>query len=403
MLGAARFEAAQPNIAADHIAWLNGKGQVEVSGWISAPVEPGGESTLIRLKVETAGLADDNGNASPQPFKGTILVRLPGTKALNYGDRLTLRGALQQPPEWDGFSYRDYLARQGVYAWMPYGRAEVTGPGAGSPILGAIYRLRQRLYTGIQHIFPAPESELLAGILLGVDNGIPDDVSEAFKVTGTAHIIAISGFNIAILAGLFTTLFTRLAGPRRGLLFTLLGLAFYTVLAGASASVIRAAVMGSLGLYGRQIGRRQAGANSLMFTALVMCLINPTWLWDVGFQLSFAATLGLILYAAPLEALVLRQVQARLLQETARRVTRFIAEYFLLTLAAQVVTLPIMAFHFGRLSLTSFLVNPLILPAQPPVMVLGGLAALLDLVSRPLAGIAAAVSLAVPGLHDPHG
>jgi competence protein ComEC len=275
---------------------------------------------------------------------------------------------------------------------MPSSRLVKTGEGAGSRLLAWVYTLRQRLYESLQRHLPAPESELLAGILLGIETGIPDDLAEDFKATGTAHIIAISGFNIALLAGLFTRLFSRLAGPRRGLLFTLLGLAFYTVLAGASASVVRAAVMGSLGLYGRQIGRRQTGVNSLTFTALVMCLINPNWLWDIGFQLSFMATLGLILYAGPLEAFVLRLLQNRFSGSRAEKITRFAAEYFLLTFAAQITTLPLMAYHFGRFSWTAFLVNPLILPVQPAIMAWGGAAALLGLISQPLAIVVAAVA-----------
>jgi competence protein ComEC len=133
-----------------------------------------------------------------------------------------------------------------------------------------------------------------------VEGGIPEPVRQAFNDTGTSHIIAISGFNFAIVAGLFVGFFGWLLGRWRGMLAAFLGIALYAVLAGASAGVVRAAIMGGLGVFAVQIGRRQVGLNSLVFVAALMALANPHVLWDVGFQLSFMATLGLILYADPL-------------------------------------------------------------------------------------------------------
>ncbi len=105
---------------------------------------------------------------------------------------------------------------------------------------------------------------MLAGILLGDDNGLPASLQQAYKNTGTAHIIAISGFNIAIIAGLFVALFSRLLGRRKGALVAVLGILLYTVLVGATASVVRAAIMGGLAIFARQVGRRQNGLNTLV-------------------------------------------------------------------------------------------------------------------------------------------
>lgn len=229
-----------------------------------------------------------------------------------------------------------------------------------------------------------PESALLSGILLGVDNDIPDNIQTAFRVTGTTHIIAISGFNISILAALFSSVFYRLFGPRKGALATASTLCVYVVLCGASPSVVRAAIMGGLGLFASLVGRRQVGINSLAFVAMLMCLFNPYLPWDISFQLSFLSTLGLILLAEPmvnwLKALLTRSFPTYSLENWAEK----IGEYCLFTFAALIATFPVMAYHFQSLSWSSLITNPLILPVQPLVMILGGLSMLLGMLWLPI-------------------
>jgi competence protein ComEC len=189
---------------------------------------------------------------------------------------------------------------------------------------------------------------------------------------------------MTIIAGLFAGSFGRLLGPRKGALAAILGISAYTILVGANAAVVRAAIMGGLSIFARQVGRRQHGLNTLAITAAGMALFNPMILGDIGFQLSVSATLGLILYAEAFSAAFNRVVSRWLSETTAAQLTRPVGEYVLFNLAAQLVTLPVMAYHFGVISLASLIANPLILPAQPPVMILGGLAVLLWLVYYPL-------------------
>ena len=139
---------------------------------------------------------------------------------------------------------------------------------------------------------------------------------------------------------------------------------------GAQASVVRAAVMGSLGVLGQQVGRKQSGINALAFCAALMAFANPLILEDVGFQLSFGATLGLVWFGDPLQHGLVRLVEKRFPAPAVRFAAEAVGEYCLLTLAAQVTTLPIIAFHFQRVSLISAIANPLILPPQPLVMFL---------------------------------
>jgi len=384
-LGVGRYQYSIPTIDAHHIAWYNDRQyDLLVTGVLAEPPDVRDTYTNLRLNVTSV----NTGNES-LPVGSLILARILPGQTFHYGDVIRLRGLLKTPPENEEFSYRDYLAREGIHAYMPSAEATLLPFHGSNPLVAAIYALKERSLAVIYRIFPDPEASLLAGILLGVDTGLPADLQQAFKDTGTAHIIAISGFNITIIAALFVALFSRLLGPRRGALAAVIGIALYTLLVGANAAVVRAALMGGLALFARQVGRRQDGLNTLTFVAALMAVGNPFVLWDVGFQLSFAATLGLILYAQPLQEWVTQLLTRVSPPETAQKISAPLAEFFLFTLAAQLTTLPIMAYQFGRISLVSLIANPFILPAQPAVMLFGGLALLLGLLYLPLGQLAA--------------
>jgi competence protein ComEC len=393
-LGAARYQISIPKFDAFHIAFYNDRDyELLITGIVVEPPDYRDNYTNLRLDVEKVDTGDRD-----LPVHGLILVRASNNRIFHYGERLRLRGKLKTPPENEDFSYRDYLAAQDIHSYMS--SAEVTVlpilPGKGnnpiSALLSRIYKIKEESLYNIYHLFPDPESSLLAGILLGVDTGLTQELQQAFKNTGTAHIIAISGFNMSIIAGLFVIFFSRFLGARRGAALAILGIILYTVLVGGGAAVVRAAIMGSLALFARQVGRRQFALNTLLAVALLMCLWNPLYVWDVGFQLSFFATLGLILYAEPFSQFANGIITKYFPASTAERSAELFSEFVLLTLAAQVTTIPIMAYHFQRISLVSFLANPFILPAQPAVMILGGLAVLLSLVWFPLGQIAAWVA-----------
>lgn len=384
--GAARYQGAQPTLTPGFIAWYNDlQTPLAIEGVIVEPPDERDTYTNLRIAVDQLHL---RGEVLFEAAQGLLLAKVSPASApvggWRYGDRVRVEGQLQTPPEDETFSYRAYLERQGIHSYMGKADARFLLHGQGNPLLAALYALRQRALETIYRIYPDPEASLLAGILLGIETGIPQSVQEAFKNTGTSHLIAISGFNIAIIAGLFATLFGKLLGVRRGSVAAILGIAAYTILVGASASVLRAAIMGCLGLIAHQVGRRQAAVNSLVFTAALMSLFNPYTPWDIGFQLSFAATLGLVLYADPLAHWAQHQLEARLPKTLAERLAGPLAEYFLFTLAAQILTLPLMAYHFGNISLVAFAVNPLALPVQPPIMTLGGLAVIAGLIWLPL-------------------
>jgi competence protein ComEC len=387
-LGAARYESQQPVITPDNIAYYNDNPQkVYITGTLAEPPDVRDTYTNLRIDVDAIDLGGNKGNIQ---VHGPLLVRLGKAYDLHYGDRVRVRGLVQTPPEDEEFSYSDYLALQGIHSILSTSTITLIPFGGHTdPIPAFIYRVRASLLNRVYKLFPEPEASLLAGILLGEDNNIPAELQQAFKNTGTSHIIAISGFNIAIIAGLFVILFSRFFGKRWGAVLAILGISFYTILVGASPSVVRAAIMGTLSILAGQVGRRNLPLNMLAFTAGVMALADPFVLWDVGFQLSFMATLGLVLYAQPMQDATAAFLTRHFPNAPVEKIVGPFSDFFLLTLAAQITTLPISAYHFQRISLVSIIANPLILPAQPPVMVLSGLAVALGRLYMPLGQVVA--------------
>jgi competence protein ComEC len=380
LFGSARLGFARPNPGPHFLgSYINQSASFDVE--LEEDSIPRGRGLQVRARVISINRPEGDVNG----LEGTLLVEFrnrPEGWTPRYGDRVRLAGLLQPPPVVKGFDYAGYLARQGVYAVLSDPAVQSVEAQGWSPVRSALFSFRRRALEILKQLFPEPEDSLLAGILLGDDSGIPKDLQEAFARTGTSHIVAISGFNISIVAGVFLALTRRL--PRRvpGWLVAAIGIAVYTVLVGATPSVVRAAIMGGLAILARTVGRRSHGLTSLFLAGAVMTAADPWTWWDVGFQLSFAATLGLILYADPLQEGVARLL-ARFGKERARALASAAGEIFLMTTAAQITTLPIMLYQFGSLSLIAFAVNPLILFVQPMVMIAGGAAVLLGMVWLP--------------------
>lgn len=384
-IGTARYQAVQPVLTDASLSRFNDTHQaVHLVGVVTAFPDVRDGYSLLDISVESIKFED----AGPDTLvTGMVLARVETGPAVGmvwqYGDRVKLQGVMRTPGENELFSYRDYLEKRGIFSVMSPEKIERLAVGDGNPILARLYTLREQARAVIYQLYPDPEASLLAGILLGLERGIPAEVSRAFQATGTAHIIAISGFNMSLLAGLCTALFAKRLGKGRGALAALLTIGLYTVLVGAQAAVVRAAVMSGLAVFAMQVGRRQAGLNSLALTAALMACIQPFVLWDVGFQLSVSATLGLVLFGESWPRAFQRWLGRWLAPVAAKRAADVVGEYLLLTLAAQLMTLPVIVFHFRRFSLVSLLANPLVLPVQPMVMILGGLSLLGGLVWLP--------------------
>jgi len=373
-LGGFRYLAGQI-LPQNALAHYNDRGTFTLIGRVSAPPDQREDAVYIDLSViEIEDPLTVDPSLATRQVKGNVRVRFPAGADYRIGDVLRFTGKPLTPSTDEHFSYKDYLARRRIATVMYYPRqVHVVDHGSNGGFRGWLEDRRQDARRLIFSLYPQPESGLLSGILLGLDRDIPRSLTRSYQQTGTAHIIAISGFNMGILALVFNRIFSRFLNRYWAALFSGLAILVYTIFVGSAPSVVRAALMAVSAFGGHLIGRRQAGLNALGFTAACMCLVNPLLLWDVSFQLSFAATLGLVLFAEPLH----NWLDARFPDEHTKRITTPVYQYFLLTLAAQLMTLPLIAFHFGRVSLSSFVANPLILPIQPPLLILGGVSVIL--------------------------
>ena len=226
-------------------------------------------------------------------------------------------------------------------------------------------QIRERASTALGRGVPPREAELARGFVLGEDEGIDERTKEDFRRSGLSHLLAVSGENVTLLALLAMPLLGALGIPLRERLLWVLGLiAVYVPVAGAGPSIQRAGVMGAVGLLATLGGRRASRLYALVLAAAVTLAVDPGVAGDIGWQLSFAAVLGILLLAAPLR----RAIAARLGKGPWRRA---LAEGLAVTIAATLATAPLIAFHFEELSTTTLLANILAMPAVAPAMWLG--------------------------------
>jgi competence protein ComEC len=233
--------------------------------------------------------------------------------------------------------------------------------------LAVVHRgeIRERSEAGLGRGMPAREAALARGFVLGDTEGIDAKTTEDFRRSGLSHLLAVSGENVTLLALLAIPLLGALGiGLRERLVWVLGAIAVYVPLTGAGPSIQRAGVMGAVGLLATLGGRRSSRLYGLALAALVTVAIEPAVAADVGWQLSFAAVLGILALASPLR----RAIGARIGSRGARRA---LAEGLAVTIAATLATAPLIAFHFGTVSTTTLFANVLALPAVAPAMWLG--------------------------------
>lgn len=293
---------------------------------------------------------------------GRVLVKLSQYQDFYYGDTVQLDGVLDRPSDdIEGFDYAAYLARYRV--WLTMNRAGVTLLARGPPsIRGSLYSFKGWMEQRLNKLYMEPEASFVAGLLLGSRKGMPAELSLAFQRVGLTHIVAISGYNISlIIAGIFLA-FSFLSLKKR-VVVTSIAIVLFVVLVGASAAVVRAGIMGTLTLWALFSGRKSQVFFGLLWSAVIMVLFNPyILLYDAGFQLSFASTMGLLVFVPMLENLIPKAEKINVLREA-----------FVLTMAAQIATVPLILLHFGRLSWVSPIANVLAAPFLAPAMFFGAL------------------------------
>jgi len=313
-------------------------------------------------------------------IEGKILITTELYPKYHYGDKLEIFGKLLEPAVFDEFDYQEYLAKDKIYLVTYSPQIKLLTENQGDWFKQRVFNFKDKLRNIIEQTLLPPQSSVLKAIFLGDKFGLSDELKDKLNISGTRHIVAISGMHMIIMTQILLFLALGIGLWRKhAFYFVIILLILYIIMIGAPASAVRAGIMAGLLLFAQRIGRLRSAGRAVVFAAVIMLIFNPLLIKsDVGFQLSFMATLSII-YLKPI-----------LDKKIANWPNPFkIKDILTMTLAAQLGTLPLLIFHFGRLSLISPLANLLIVPLLPAIMIIGMILVLSGLVWLFLAKIIA--------------
>ncbi len=386
-LGAVRMQAAQEN--SDTLLQslrLYQNQQIEFVGRIVDEPDKREYSTNLVVK---------------HPNSSMVLVRANMHQDFTYGEQVKVSGKLERVQNFkseagDGreFDYQDYLGKDDIYYII--NRAQIGEPLLRQGYEGQVGRkdlqywlftIKQKYLDAIALHIPEPESALAGGITVGSKNSLGKELLDKFRDTGVIHIVVLSGFNVTIIA-IFLTFIFAFAGPYVGRGLSAIGIILFALLTGGGATVLRASAMGLLALLALTVGRTYAVLRALFIVGFVMLLINPKILLsDISFQLSFIATLGMIL-GMPILQRKLNFITNRWKMQ----------EIVAATIATQIAVSPLLLYYMGELSTIALLANILILPLVSMAMFMTFLTGVLGILSGVIATPFAYVAYALLGI-----
>jgi len=338
--------------------------KVEIIGIVDE--EPKRKENITQLKVKIEGTNEK------------VLITKWHYPDYKYGDRLKIKGVLQAPKTFEGFNYKNYLAKDGIFALMWQPEIELLEKNKGSSFKNFLISLKNRLKETSSKILPFPQAPFSEALLFGEEGFLSEKWKAKLNITGTRHIAAVSGMNITILTFLISDFLLRLGFWRKEAFCVSLVLIFlYILMIGAPPSAIRAGIMASLFLIAQYFGRLAASSRTIVLACTIMLILNPLLLTlDIGFQLSFLAVMGLI-YLQPILFEFFKKIP-----------NSFQLRYNLSgTLAAQIFTFPLLIYNFGQISLISPITNILILPTLPFATILSFIFSAIGIVSETLGQI----------------
>jgi competence protein ComEC len=380
-----RADASQPQLANNAAAHYSDGAAMRIRGVLRDDPDVRDTSQRFAISVRQIQLRAEWRDAS-----GGALVRVGPLPEYRAGDVVELEGRLESPPQLDGFDYADYLARRDIQSVMQYPRVHRIGHDAPSLYRRITLDVRRRLSHGLALALPEPHASLAQGVLLGERSALPTDVIDDLNVTNTSHLVVVSGGNVVLVASYITMAFAWIAGRRRALWLSVAAVIAYGALVGLSPPVMRATIMGLLLVVAQLSGRRTDGFTSIAVAGAIMTAIDPAVIRDVSFQLSFAATAGIVWLASPLRHRIL-DATAWLARRDAlpRWSASLVADPLSVTLAAIIATTPLLALNFERVSLVAVPVNMLIVPAFPFILASSALAAVGGLIPHAHLALAA--------------
>ena len=326
---------------------------------------------------------------NPAPSKSLILLIADRFPKFQYGDKISVSGRLDLPKNFitdnkTEFDYISYLSKDRIHFLIYHPRIEKLendiSINSGRSIIAFLYSLKNNFIKNIAAVVPEPNSSLLGGLIFGAKQSLGEKLLENFRSVGLIHIIVLSGYNITIIAVGIFYLTGFLNRRKLGFILSVIFIILFALMVGLGATVIRACIMALIAILARYLGRPSDALRWLFIAGFLMLLWNPLILfYDPSFQLSFMATLGLILFSPLVESFIAKN-----------KVGRFIPAKFGLreivssTLAVQFFVLPLLIRMSGFVSLISFLINPIVLPLVPWAMGFGALTGAVGLI--PLVG-----------------
>lgn len=319
-----------------------------------------------------------------------ILVSVNRHQTYHYLDEVTVTGKLTTPISEGDFNYRNYLMKDGIYSLMSFPEITLIPKNHEYNIFSFFYEkilfLKTKMEVSIISNYPPPERFIIEGIILGNDKHMSQELKDKFNAAGLSHVTAVSGSNIVIMTSIAIPmlLFCGL-WRQKALYLTLVCIWVYVTLVGLPASAIRAAIMASLMLLSQIVGRQNTSSRTIIMAAALMVFLNPRIVfYDIGFQLSFLASMGII-HAKPiidsaLYSLIKKKEKISIFYKKYK--IKILVDIFSTTLAAQLFTLPIMLYYFKSISSVVIITNLLILPIVTLLTFLGFWSTVLGVFSR---------------------
>lgn len=395
VFGIWRYQIAELGIKNNELRKFNDLEQeVALVGTIAK--EPDIREKSIKLTIKVKEISHEN---TSRQIEARVLVTTWRYPEYQYGDKLKITGKLEAPKIFEDFNYKDYLFKEGIYSVVNFPKIELIEKNQGNFIYAKIFNLKNKLRESIYQNLSPPQSSILGAMILGDKRKISEDLKQKLNIAGVRHITAISGMHIMILSGVLMYLGIAL-GLYRGqaFYFAITLLSLFIIMVGAPASAQRAGIMGGLFLLGQKLGRLSSSSRVIVMAATVMLAANPLLLKsDVGFQLSFLAVMGII-YLMPIFRNWISSPPPKNVKKFVYHLYNFRYYFFsvillknpalqniaAMTLSAQVFTLPILIYNFGRISLIAPITNILIVPLLPAVMVSGFIFGLSGIIFQPL-------------------
>jgi competence protein ComEC len=339
---------------------------VEVEGLIST--EPLVKDFTKIFTLEARKINNENVNFN-------IRIQTNRYEEFEYGDHLKLTGKMNTPFNFESnggrtFDYINFLLKDGIYFEMKKPKIEIASKDSGNIVVSNLFKIKKRFLENLKKVLGEPHAALAGGLVVGEKSALGKELIDDFRKAGLIHIVVLSGYNITIVADCIRKILSFL--PRNiGIILGGLGILAFGILVGGGATVIRSCIMATIALLGNLLRKDYNVGKALFIAAILMLIQNPLIiLYDPSFQLSFLATLGLILLSSPIEKRL-----------------GFITEKFGIrglvasTLATQIFVSPYILYMMGQLSIIGIVVNILVLPIIPATMLFVTLTGLLGFIS----------------------